>query len=594
MKTKASIQFGFVDVTAKKDSELTVNDKQSFVDLEDLKLDNLIETKYGTLEKNQFALDGKFELIEDNPKNMGWWSKQISNENGIFETPLTLEINFTEKHSSLGLTFVFSEIGDYCNNLNIKYYDENNSLISDVNFSPDNYKYVANNIVENYTKLLITFYSTNNPYRYLKLYQILYGAEKTFEGDSLKSANILEEVDLLSSEIPMNTLDFTIYSADDDFNILNPKGVYTLLQQRQKLEVTEILIKENKKIPMGTFYLDTWKNKNDKQMDISAISLIGVIDKTDFNGGIYQNVTAGKILEDIFLSAGLSSEDYEIQEDLKAIILNGYLPICTHRKALQQVVFAIGAVADCSRSSKIKIYTVEDVENVEDRAIIDKGNRMQGSLEIKQNEIVTGVSVNAHNYTKTTAQEKLYEGILDAGKTTIKFNNPVYNITCTGGTIIESNCNYAVVSCTAESNVVINGYKYEDNLQEYLVELENVKDIENKNILKIENAYLVSKTNAKNIAKKILEYYKETYTTKLEFLLGDEILTQDLEVDQSYNKLLVGHANKFDIDLTGGFIVNAELNTRIRLAYEKVTLDLADNIGATIIRNTYTHLKGEN
>ena len=30
MKTKTSIQFGFVDVTAKADSELTVNNKQEF------------------------------------------------------------------------------------------------------------------------------------------------------------------------------------------------------------------------------------------------------------------------------------------------------------------------------------------------------------------------------------------------------------------------------------------------------------------------------------------------------------------------------------------------------------------------------------
>lgn len=37
------------------------------------------------------------------------------------------------------------------------------------------------------------------------------------------SANILEEVDLLSSEISINTLDFTVYSEDDDFNIINPQ-----------------------------------------------------------------------------------------------------------------------------------------------------------------------------------------------------------------------------------------------------------------------------------------------------------------------------------------------------------------------------------
>ena len=109
MKTKASIQFGFVDVTAKADSGLTVNNQQEFVNLEDLKKDDIVETKYGTLEKNQFALDGSFELMPDNLKNMCWWSKQMSNENGYFETPLTLEIDFTETHSSLGLTFLFSE-----------------------------------------------------------------------------------------------------------------------------------------------------------------------------------------------------------------------------------------------------------------------------------------------------------------------------------------------------------------------------------------------------------------------------------------------------------------------------------------------------
>lgn len=594
MKTKTSIQFGFVDVTAKADSELTVNNKQEFVDLEDLKSDNITETKYGTLEKNQFALDGSFELMPDTLDNMCWWSKQMSNADGIFETPLILEINFTETHSSLGLTFLFSESEDYCNSLNIKYYDESNNLISNVDFRPDGYKYVANNIVENYKKIIITFYSTNNPYRYLKLYQILYGAEKTFEGESLKSANILEEVDLLSSEIPINTLDFTIYSPDDDFNILNPQGVYTLLQQQQRLKVTEILTKENKTIDMGTFYLDTWKNKHDKQMEISAIDLIGIMDKTDFNGGIYTNVVVTDLLNAIFISAGLSSNDYEIQEELSDIVLSGYLPICTHREALQQVVFAIGAVADCSRSEKVKIYTVEDVENVEDRTVIDKGNRFQGSLEIEQNKIVTGVSVVAHNFTKTTTSQKLYEGILDAGKTTIKFNDPVCNISCSGGTIIESNCNYAIVSCTAESNVVINGYKYEDNLQEYLVEVAEIDDNDTKNILKIEEAYLVNKSNAKAIATKILEYYKETYKTTLEFLLSNETLTQDLEVDQSYNKLLVGHANKFDIDLTGGFIVKAELNARIRLAYEKATVDLSEKLGVMLVRNTYTSLKGEN
>lgn len=38
--------FGLVDVTAKEDSQLSVNDSQSFVNLNDLKQEDLKEAKY--------------------------------------------------------------------------------------------------------------------------------------------------------------------------------------------------------------------------------------------------------------------------------------------------------------------------------------------------------------------------------------------------------------------------------------------------------------------------------------------------------------------------------------------------------------------
>ena len=565
MKTKTSIMFGFVDVTAKRDSQLSVNDKQEFVNLDDLKDDDLEETKYATCEKNQFALDNTFELMPEKEelRNMGWWSNQMSDENGNFATPLTLEINFTEVHSSLGLTFIFSEAGDYASKLNVKYYDRNDDLVSDVDFTPDKYNYVCNNIVENYKRLVVTFYGTNRPYRYLKIYKILYGAEKTFEGDNLMSASILEELDLLSSEISINTLDFTVYSADDEFNIINPKGFYSLLQQRQKLEVKEILLKENKEKEMGTFYLDTWKNEKDKTMKIGAIDLIGVIDKTDFNGGMYVDIAFADLIEEIFTSAGLESDEYEIQEDLKNIKMTGFIPICSHREALQQAVFAVGAVADCSRSEKIKIYTVKN--NEIDPPVIEKTNIFQGTKKIEQNELVTGVSIIAHNYIKNSEElEKVYDGTLDAGETKILFDEPVYDLSCEGGTIIESNCNYAIISCSASADVIVNGYKYTDNLQTYLVEVENLNSGQKQNTLKIEDAYLINKSNAISIAKKVLNYYQKTYKTSFEILVNDETLATDTEVEGDFEQKMVGHITKLDIDLTGGFRADIEMNARVK------------------------------
>ena len=561
MKTKAKITFGLVDVTAKRDSTLKVNDKQDFVNINEIKENDIKEIKYGTLERNQFALDGTFESMPEEKDEMCWWSNVMSNDKGVFSTPLVLEIDFTDIHSSVGLTFIFSETGDYCNKLNLKYYDKSGNLISNEDFTPDNYKYVCNNIVENYNKIIVTFYSTNNPYRYLKLYKILYGAEKIFEGDNLMSANILEEIDLLSSEISINTLDFTAYSSDDEFNIINPKGSYKLLQERQPLIVTETMVKENREKDMGTFYLDTWINEKDKTMKITAIDLIGVIDKTDFYGGIYVEIAFKDLIKEIMDSANVLEENYEIEEDLQNIKLTGYIPICSHRKALQQAIFAVGAVADCSRSDKIKIYKVNN-SNISNT--LDKSNIFQSSRKIEQNELVTGVAVVAHTYIKNQEQEKLFDGIVDAEETEVIFSEPSYNITCEGGTIKESNCNHAIIECVQGSNVIVYGYKYKDNLQTFTIEVENLSRSQKRNTLKVESAYLVNKDNAMEVAKRILDYYQKTYKTSFDFILNDETLTENVALESAFDQQLVGNIIKEDINLTGGFIANMELNAKVK------------------------------
>lgn len=431
MKTKAQITFGLVDITAKSDSQLSVNNKQVFVDLNDLKEEELEEAKYGTCERNQFVLDGTFKLMPEEVENMGWWSNQMSDASGNFETPLTLEINFSEVHSSLGITLIFSEAGDFCNRLNIKYYGADNNILSSKEFTPDSYNYIYNNIVEKYKKIVITFYSTNRPFRYLKLYKILYGAEKIFEGENLMSANLLEEVDLLSSEISINTLDFTVFSDNDDFNIINPKGVFKLLQKKQKLKVIETFTKENKKLDMGTFYLSYWENKEHKTMLFKAQDILGVLDTTTFYGAIYKDALFKNVIKEIILSAGLDESFYEIAETLQNIKMTGYIPICSHRQAIQQAVFAVCAVADCSRSDKIKIYQVENSNT--NKQINEKNSIFQNTRVIKQTEKITTVALTAHRYDQdsTVNEEELVKysfPLTLSGIHTMKWEEPAFEI----------------------------------------------------------------------------------------------------------------------------------------------------------------------
>lgn len=564
MKTKASITFGLVDVTAKDDSILSVNDKQDFVDIQDLKEDNIEEIKYATCEKNQFALDGTFELMPDNLDNMCWWSNEMSDENGNFKIPLVMEIDFTEAHSSMGLTLIFSSANDYCSKLNIKYYDINNKIISDMDYYPNRYFFICNKIVENYHKIVITFYSTNNPYRYLKLYKILYGAEKVFEGDSLMSAKLLEETSLISDELTINTLNFTLFSENDEFNIVNPQGFYRLLQQRQRLDVIETLLKENTEINMGSYYLNTWANKEDKIMEISATDIIGVLDKTNFNGGMYSKIRFEDLIKKILGSAKMDAEEYYIDDSLKNIELTGYIPICSHREALQQAVFAVGAIVNTTRGTVIKMYPL----NMEAESVntMDRNNIFQGTKKFTQLDIVTGVEVTAHHYTIDTEETKIYEASLKAGNTKVIFNEPVSSMTCEGGTILEYNCNYAVVNCATDSKVVINGYKYKDNLITHLIEVENLDPTLKQNTLKVDAAYLIDETNAEAVGKRILAYYQKSYKTTYTHVLGKEELSNAVDIEGYANQKLKGIITKQDIDLTGGFISDTEVIARMKEA----------------------------
>ena len=557
MKTSTIIEYGAVDVTAKSDSILSVNDSQDFTKLGELKRANLQERKYSTLEKNHFVLDGKSENMGENITEVGWWSQSMSDANGDFTTPLVMTINFTQVHSSIGLTLTFSKYS-YCNHLKIQYYDSDNLLLSDEDYYPDNYDYFCEETVANYQKVVITFYSINIPYRYLKLYKILYGKAVLFEGDNLISANLLEQVNLLSDELSINTLDFVVYSDDDRFNILNPQGVYATLQQRQELNVYQN--KNDVLNNFGTFYIDNWQSQNDNKMEFRGIDLIGLLDKTNFDGGMYFNTTAEDVIDAIFESAGIDSGLYSVEEELKNILINGHIPVCTHREALQQVLFTIGAIANCARTDIIEIGRMREEQPVQ----ILKSNVFKGSREIEQGEIVTGVLLKTHNYTQGAEQRKLFEGQLPTGTHKITFNSPSFGITCTGATIQSSSANYVIINVSSSGNVVVNGYEYIDNTQDVLVLNNNLVGNEKSNILTIDSVYLVNNLNVQEIGQRVINYYDKRYTTKFKFILDEEKTADNVYLEESYGNVLEGYITELDIDLTGGYVSNSEIVAKVR------------------------------
>lgn len=543
MQKSTQITFGLFDVTAKPDSTPSSNSIQSFCNINELK-SNIEPKKYISLENNLWQLDGSFIPLQDTPSGIGLWSSYISDNTGTFANIPVLTVTFSGLHSSKGLSLTFSPTNDYASLINIKWYNGTTLLSQLLNHPVTGWEYSVTNEMLNYNKIVIEFLKTNKPNRYLKLSSIDFGITKIFSGDEVINASIVEEVDPLSAELSINTLNFTLHSKDAEFNILNPNGIYKLLQQRQPFTVRQNnngLIKN-----MGTFYLDQWKNKTETQFDMSAIDAIGVMDKTMFMGGIYNSVTADSLVSSIMTSAGFT---YTMESSLKGILISGYLPICTHREALQQVAFAIGAIISTSRTAEVII----SVPKTTVTSKVDKCRKFMSGSSVELLPLVTGVDVIEHRYVASTETTEAFNNTLPVGTHEITFNEPLHTFTITGGTITKQNANAVTVNVPTQGTVVINAKKYIDNTRVVSKRMANIPAGEKQNILRVEDATLVSSINSSTVVERVYNYYQKRLKQTFSMTLEDEKAGDFVAVDTMYNLVKNGTITENSINLTGGF-----------------------------------------
>ncbi len=333
-----NIEYKDISLTASEDSTISCTQKEAFSNLELLKQSGVAFKKFATLEDYLWKLDGSFENFPVSPEseNFGLWSKELSDANGAFTTPIDLKISFSNYESCVGITFNFSTLtDDYPTEISIKWY-QNDTLLSEKDFISDKSQFFCENSVTNFNKLIITFLKMSKPYRRLKIEQLVYGVVRNFGDDELRNLSVLEDVSLTSEKLKVNTLDFTLS---------NKSLIDFIFLKKQPLTLTR-----NGEL-IGTFFIDTSKRKSKALYDISAVDYIGVMDKIPFVGGTYTNVAASELIASI-----MGDIPYELDENLASKTLSGTLEPCTKREALLQVAFAICAVVDTARSSKVKIF----------------------------------------------------------------------------------------------------------------------------------------------------------------------------------------------------------------------------------------------
>ena len=258
---------------------------------------------------------------------------------------------------------------------------------------------------------------------------------------------------------------------------------------------------------VGQFYLRDVKRVGKHMYDFTCISAIGILGDTMHYGGIYTGQTVAEVAPEI-----LEGLPYEIDPIVGDIKLYGWLPIDTKRNNLQQITIAT-AIAVRTKPDGTLLLTAlsNDI----------KGNIGAGRMAIGGNVAVetpySAVQVSEHYYQEIAEEIVLFSE--SSVKTEfLKFNEPVHDLTVTGGTLIDWGANYAIVECNGFTEVKAQKYLHTTRT----VTIGTIEGLPSDKIYSVNNATLITSLNSSGVAQKLYEAYAKPATIQAGIFFGNE------------------------------------------------------------------------
>lgn len=320
--------------------------------------------------------------------------------------------------------------------------------------------------------------------------------------DRLAAGTVYLSKSLLGDELEPNTLSVTVETESKallSFEIDDPVTYF---------------YQDNKR---GTFYLQNVTQVAWNKYDLYATSAIGLLLKRVHRGGIYSGTSAESLLSSI-----CGPIPFRMQTRFSSSKLYGWLPYVkppasSARDNFMKVLFALGATVTEDLDGALKIEELWDGVSGDAQK-----NRMgQGASVIREGK-VTSVSLIEHQWVQGGDQTDLFEGTAAQG-TEIVFDEPMYNLTASGFSILERGANYAKLSAGSGT---LKGTAYVHNTR--LIETK-ILNSSTENVISVEDQTLISLVNSSGAAKRLANYYKclETIDAPLVYNLENpgELLT---------------------------------------------------------------------
>lgn len=324
--------------------------------------------------------------------------------------------------------------------MNVKWYRDS-TLLENQTYTVDSASYFCNTPVQAYNKIVLTFTNMNKPDRFLKIYNISDGISRQFYNDELENCEIIEQITNNNTALNINEASLRLL----------PQNTAGVLFQR----TLPFTIYRND-VLIGRFFINTSTSNTSKTVySIKVNDYISMLEGQTYLGGMYDNATVSSVIAEI-----LGDIPYTLDNTLGAKTISGYLPILNKREALRQIALCVNALVDTSRSDNIIIKPLPTsvARTIPQSEIYE--------INTTEENITTRIELNTTTLVtkKRTDADDIFQGKINGLTRPITFDSPKFDLAITGGTIVTSNLNYAIITGTA-TTTTLTGKSYQEAVE---------------------------------------------------------------------------------------------------------------------------------
>lgn len=258
--------------------------------------DKVVEspTRYATLERNRWVLDGSFRVFPSDynvPESIGYTMNELSGDDGSFSVPqvITQPMENATLLQAMSVYFSGDVVDGVASDFTVEivqgstaYFRQEITGNTSSKLSFDGF--TVNN--PDYIRLTITKWSL--PGRRVRCVEIIPGVYEEWTGDQIKEFDIEQNGDFSCLTLPYGSCDISLDNLDRRFEPRNKNGIFQSIEERQKIDVSIGARLESGNVDykkIGSFYQfsDGWKTgDNAIIMDWSLVDIVGLLANRQF------------------------------------------------------------------------------------------------------------------------------------------------------------------------------------------------------------------------------------------------------------------------------------------------------------------------